>query len=195
MTDPDLNPMDPDQPETGPELGNDEQKHADFLRCYSQSYHRIFGYILTMLPNTEDAEEVLQETSIVLWKKFDTFQPGTDFVRWACAVAKRMTLKYLRERKKNPPLLSEHMLQRIVTVRLEKSDMLEQRRMALKGCLKKLAEHDRQLVQQRYAEKINSRQLARQIGRPENTVYKALSRIRQQLMKCVDRVLCVEDRA
>jgi len=192
------NPADPKQPKEGtdqPKTGNDEQKHAEFLRCYSQNHHRIFGYILTLLPNTADAEEVLQETSIVLWNKFDTFRPGTDFVRWACAVAHRMALKYLRDRKKNPPLLSENMLQVIAAVRLENSDVLEQRRKALEGCLKKLSERDRQLVQQRYAEKVNTRQLASQIGRPENTVYKALSRIRRQLMECVDHALRVEDRA
>jgi len=60
--------------------------------------------------------------------------------------------------------------------------------------MKKLSDRDRQLVLQRYTEKINSRQLASRIGRPENTVYKALSRIRRLLMECVDHVLRVEDR-
>jgi len=172
-----------------------EQRHAEFLRCYTQNYHRIFGFILTLLPNTADAEEVLQETSIVLWNKFDTFEQGTDFVRWACAVAQRMTLKYRRERKKGPLLLGEEMLQEIASVRLESSDLLEQRRGILAGCMKKLSDPDRKLIQQQYAEKMTSRKLAVRLGRPENTVYKALSRIRRQLMECVDRVIRVEGQA
>lgn len=62
-------------------------RHAEFLRLYSRHHYRIPAYIYTLVPHRADAEDLLQETSIILWEKFEQFDPGSDFLAWACQVA------------------------------------------------------------------------------------------------------------
>ncbi len=58
-----------------------------FVSQFTVAHRRIYAFILTLLPNRSEADEVMQETSLVLWRQFDQFDPQRDFVRWACGVA------------------------------------------------------------------------------------------------------------
>ena len=62
-------------------------RHAQFLRLYTRHQHRILAYIYTLVPNRADAEDLLQDTAVLLWEKFAQFELGTDFIAWACRVA------------------------------------------------------------------------------------------------------------
>ena len=54
-------------------------RHAEFLRLYTKYQHRILSYIFVLVPNRTDAEDLLQDTAVLLWAKFDEFESGTDF--------------------------------------------------------------------------------------------------------------------
>jgi RNA polymerase sigma-70 factor (ECF subfamily) len=76
---------------------------------------------------------------------------------------------------------------------VERVDLLESRRDALRSCLEKLSEKDRQLVRHCYGDtRVTFKAVAEQLGRPVNTVYKALNRIRRALYECIERSLSVE---
>ena len=62
-------------------------RNKQLMRLMTQHQRRIFGYIYTLVPDRHDAEDILQETSVVVCEKFEQFQPGTDFVAWACQIA------------------------------------------------------------------------------------------------------------
>jgi len=83
-------------PELPVVVGRDRM--AEFVELYSSHYPRLQFYIMAMLPTANDASDVLQETSLVLWRKFDTFQSGTNFFAWACKIARLQALKH-RERQ------------------------------------------------------------------------------------------------
>ena len=74
-------------------IANDDPGKA-FTRLWVAHSPRIFAYIHALVPNWADAEEVLQETGIVLWEKFHQFDRGSDFGRWACSVAHFEVLKH-----------------------------------------------------------------------------------------------------
>lgn len=63
-----------------------------------KSQHHVLGFVQMLLPSVHDAEEVLQETSIVLWNKWDQYDPERDFVKWACGIARYEVFRYLRKR-------------------------------------------------------------------------------------------------
>src|SRR5580658_9293568 len=58
---------------------------------------QIFSYIYALVPDRHDAEDLLQETSLVICEKFDAFQEGTDFVAWACQIA-YWRIRYSRQK-------------------------------------------------------------------------------------------------
>lgn len=78
---------------TGLPNKNLKVKENQYIRLLSAHYVRIKSFIFTMLPNESDADDVMQETSITLWKKFNDFQSGTDFVAWPVTIAKYKALE------------------------------------------------------------------------------------------------------
>jgi RNA polymerase sigma-70 factor (ECF subfamily) len=160
------------------------------MRLFVQMQPRLHAYIRALVPNRSDAEEVLQETGVVLWKKFDEFEPGTEFARWATRVARLQALCYYKRSKRNVLRFSqsfvEAMAEEAAVLTQEPSPYYE----ALEGCLAKLNQMDRDLIRRRYESGARTaRQVAREQGLPETTLYNALARIRRNLLRCVRHAL------
>lgn len=171
------------------EPGSDDS--SSFHHLFVQNQRRVFGYILTLLPQMVDAEEVFQQTCVVILGKADQFEPGTDFARWACQIAQYEVYNYRRRQQGQGQRLcfNEGLLDKIAIQRLENGDLLEFELDALRRCVETLPPVDQHLIRERYARKITSRALAVELGRPENTVYKAIQRIRRALRECVERAV------
>ncbi len=84
--------------------------HELFVRYQTRNQRRIFSYIMTLVPNWNDAEEVLQETSLVLWRKFSEFQPGTSYISWANRVAFFEVQKYRDRQKRSERVFSNDLI-------------------------------------------------------------------------------------
>ena len=101
-------------------------------------------------------------------------------------------MKYRARRKRNKLYFSDEFLETVSKEALERSDEFEQRRVALVECLAKLRPKDRDLIQQRYAPGERGKRLAAELGRPANSVYQTLGRIRRVLMECIQRRVAEE---
>ena len=124
--------------------------NADFVALLATCQRPIFLYAMSLLGNVDDAEEVVQESGLVLWKKFQEFQPGTDFIRWACQIARYQSLKVRARRFRGPQVFSNEFLAMIATASEEKTQAeLESRRQALSQCLQELKAADRELIARR----------------------------------------------
>jgi RNA polymerase sigma-70 factor, ECF subfamily len=165
---------------------------TEFQRLFVQSQRRIFGHIVTLLPRLTDAEEVFQQTCVIILGKAAQFTPGTDFVRWACQIAQYEVYNYRRRLQGERLHFDRVLLDRIAAYRLEKGDLLEEELDALRRCVEKLSPGDRHLIREQYRRRITSLALAAELGRPANTVYKAVQRIRRVLRECVERALSRE---
>lgn len=179
--------------EPNPLLRNDDQERADFARVFAQHDRWLFGYLLTLLGNPTDAEDVFQETCVVLWREYRSFDPSTNFMKWAGTVAFNQVRRFRRSLSRREKTLSDDVINLLSAEALDRSDVLEARRLALHGCLQKLPPSDRLIVEQCYAGGRGTiREAAIRLGRPANTVYKALNRIRRALHTCIDRQLLLE---
>ncbi len=158
---------------------------AEFVRLLVRYQRRVFAYIFALVPHRDDAEDILQEACTVLWARRADFQPGTDFLAWACRVAywevRQFRTKQARQRVRfsQPALdmLAERLLQRMPEV--------DERQEALRMCLSKLSDRDRQFVLARYEPGGSVAGAAQQAGRSMAAAYKSLARIRRALTDCV----------
>jgi RNA polymerase sigma-70 factor (ECF subfamily) len=138
---------------------------------------------------------VFQEVCVVLWREYETFELGTDFVKWVSVIAVHQVQRFRRQQKRVGPQLSEAAVELISADAIERVDLLESRREALRRCMEKLPAHDRQLVRQCYGDsRATFKTVAEDLGRPVNTIYKALNRIRKALFNCIERTITVESR-
>lgn len=70
-----------------------------FHRLLTLNDKKIYAYILSVLRNANDADDVMQETSSVMWSKFSDFSPGMHFVLWEITIARYQILAFFRDKK------------------------------------------------------------------------------------------------
>jgi RNA polymerase sigma-70 factor, ECF subfamily len=175
-----------------PSLSDRERRDA-FARLFAQHDRWLFAYLVSLLGNAAHAEEVFQEVCVVLWREYETFQLGTNFVKWVSVIAHHQVHRFRRQQRRVGPQLSDAAVDLLAQDALERVDLLDSRRDALRRCLEKLPDNDRQLVRHCYGHsRVTFKTVAQDLGRPVNTVYKSLNRIRKALYHCIERSLTVE---
>lgn len=166
--------------------------NSEFVQLFTRHQRRLFLHILAQVSHPVDAEEILQETNVIAWSKFHQFQLGTNFLAWVAQIATFEIMKYRSRRRRERLQFSEEFLDAIAEESIARADELEARRAALVHCIQKLRDKDRELIQQRYAPGESGKGLAETLGRPANSVYQSLGRIRRTLLECVERKLAAE---
>ena len=171
---------------------NHEQRAENFVNLMAVHQRRIYAYILTLVSNRADADDLLQQTCLVLWSKFDKFEPGSHFAAWACRVA---YLEVLAFRRQKTPLvdLGDDLLELIADRTLDRSGELDLRYEALGSCVEGLSATDRDLLRRRYTGEASVPTVATEVGRPAQGLYKAYNRIHKRLFECIQRRLARED--
>jgi RNA polymerase sigma-70 factor (ECF subfamily) len=170
------------------------EQQREFVRLFSRHQRQIHAYIGSVLANQADVEEVLQETSIVLWSKFDTYDRERPFVNWACGIAHLQILRFFRLHRRRMLPLDESALEQLLTDRARLDDTLAARRDKLTDCLARLRAKDRQLVEACYSPGAKIKDVADQFGRPVGAMYHTLGRIRRTLLECIERHAAQEAR-
>ena len=158
----------------------------DFLISFVKHNKQLFGYILTLVPSHADAEDILQETTCLMWDKFEEFEKGTNFLAWAKKIAKNKTLEYYRTKKKSMYINIE-LLENIYEK--HQTENLEEHMAALRGCLGKLEENDLKLIQLRFQNGITIKEIAENTDRSVHTLYKRMSCLYTLLQSCVRKTM------
>jgi RNA polymerase sigma-70 factor, ECF subfamily len=156
-----------------------------FVRLLLQHQSALLRYILPLVGNLDDAQDVLQQTALALWQKFDQYDPGRPFLPLARQFAHNEVLMHHRRRRKYTFLTTE-LIETLAGRPEEQESGRQQRCLALQTCVEMLPEADRRLLDERYSESGKTiQQLAGETGQKANVLYKALARIRRQLLDCV----------
>ena len=159
------------------------------MELFALHQRRLHLYLSALLPSPADAEEVLHETNIVIWKKFDQFQPGGDFLTWAYRIAYLQTCDYRRRKARSGLGFQPDVLEQLAETARAEDELLERRRAALAECTKKLDAEDRTLLEECYAPEARISDVAERLGRTATSLYRSLRRIRQLLGACIERSL------
>ena len=162
------------------------------MRLMTQHQRRIFGYIYTLVPDRHDAEDILQETSVVICEKFAQFQPGTDFAAWACQIAYWEVRRARQKFARSKVVFNQEVVDAVAQTAAELLPEMSARHEALAKCLQKLHPRDRELLLTRYEPGSGVEQAAERTGRSLVAAYKALGRLRKLLLDCVTHQLSLE---
>ena len=167
----------------------------EFIELLTQNYCRINSFIFCMVPNEADSEDIMQETTALMWEKFNQYEPGTNFLAWALTIAKYKIMSYQRDKKRNRIQFDDQVTEMIETASKAKltNDNSIEKIDALKKCLQKLPQKERQVVQLKYSNGQSNKTLADSQGVSVPTIYRHLSRIYLNLHNCINRNLSPEE--
>src|SRR5690349_18757996 len=160
-----------------PRFGDQNAAQQRFLSLFLRSEREVFRYVAALIPSVADAEDIVQQTAIALWEKFETYDPAQPFTPWACRFALNKANQWIERRQRWQALLERGLAEELAQRREELRPELESRLKHLDGCLSKLPKTQRILVEGYYYQRTNVERLSDETGRTVAATYKALQRI------------------
>lgn len=158
---------------------------AGFVRLLTSHQRDIHLYIRSLVLDANEAEEVVQDTNLVLWEKRAQFDASKEFRPWAFQIARYKVLEHRAQRKRKCVSLSDAVVEELAQKIPQYAEVGGELMEDLRRCIARLAARDRELLNQRYSASASCDSVAKTFGRPVAWVYKALNRIRQELMDCI----------
>lgn len=171
-----------------------EPPSVEFLSRVSRAQRSLYAFIVTLVRQAADAEDVLQETNVVLWRKAREYDLTRDFMPWAFRIAQLQAMAHLKRQKRVPMTFDESLLAILADEAISETPEHDPRRHALTGCLQKLPDHQRKLIATRYEPGGSVNDLARRSGKSPKAISEALRRIRRTLLECIERTVAREAR-
>ena len=157
------------------------------VRLLSSHQGELFRYIFALLPHEEDARDVLQETCVALYRKFEDYDPDKPFLAWAYRFAFLEILKQRERNQRANRFLATDLIERLAAEREQHEPVLQARLLALEACLRELPAADRELIRTRYQTKARAEELVVKFGPSRRTLFRKLDRIRRVLFECISR--------
>jgi RNA polymerase sigma-70 factor (ECF subfamily) len=177
-----LSRMSPASPSDSPA----PDRYEDFVRQLLQHEAQARGFLRPLLHSWDDVDDVLQEASLVAWRKFAQFEAGSSFRNWFLTIARFEALKHRRKQARSPVVLSEEVLDLIADEALEEIPALDRERHALELCLGQLPAPQRELLEASYRPGVKFHEIAAQTGKSAQALYKTIQRLRAALLGCIE---------
>jgi RNA polymerase sigma-70 factor (ECF subfamily) len=159
----------------------------DFVEMLMAENRTLYAFAYSICRSHADAEDIVQQASSVMWKKFDTYDPNRSFGAWARAILYRTAMNHVRKRGKRPVLCDPEILEQLVDAYDEVDDCFAHDRLldALRACVRKLPALHRRMVEMRYIERKPSVRIGEALDRSVQAINTALLRIRRRLEICI----------
>lgn len=174
---------------------NENVKSKKFMSLLVPNQRRIHAFILYLVPNSSDADDILQETLAEMWNKFESFKQGSNFVAWSFTIARYKVLSFRQKNKNSKVIFSDHINGLLEEESKDALGYVQHEIEALKGCMEKLSSKHKSYILMRYEQGLTFREIALQIGISMQAVYKSVCRIHTSLAHCVQLSLRSEGKS
>lgn len=168
-----------------------EAKNKELAVFWAQSQPTIAAFIHSLVPNFQDADDILQNVAVITVEKFEKFDRNRSFSAWSNGIAKNLILKYYSGKGKERAILDINAIEKIAHVYEEESrsihDQKESLEKALKKCLSRLEGKWKKIVDMHYMDEFSPARIAQQLSMTRNNVFVSLHRLRLSLKQCVKR--------
>lgn len=145
----------------------------------------VFGYILSLVKDFTDAEDVLQKVALAVVDQFDTYNPEFSFQGWAFGIAKNQTRTFQRGLYKDKHVFSDEMVQLLAETYEEIEDELGDLSEKLIHCINKVEGRAHKILELRYQDEHKTGVIAKLLGLSPGNVSVILNRTHQFLKNCM----------
>jgi RNA polymerase sigma-70 factor (ECF subfamily) len=163
--------------------------HELFLQLFMRHERAMRIFARTLLWTWDDVDEVMQQTSMIAWRKFADYTEGTNFVAWLSTILRYEALKLRRSKHRDRLVFSDELLQVIEDEGSNELEEINKYRSALNRCLEKLSEPQVKLLQMTYSSGMKLKEVSETTGYSVQAFYKTIQRLRAALLKCAENEL------
>ena len=124
-----------------------------FVRQMANVQRGLYAYILQMLPNRADADDVLQRANLVMWTKREELVEGSNFVAWAARIAYFEVLTWRKQAARNRLCFDDLLVERLSREAADDAGWMGTFVPMLRRCMDQLSQPDRELLEMQYVER------------------------------------------
>ncbi len=151
---------------------------------------QIYAYVLTLVPNIHDADDLFQDGLAIMWQKFDQFRPGTNFAAWATQIMRYQILDYrMNQARSKQVVLADSVFESLLDHMPSVQDELAARIEALRKCMTLLDDRAKRLIKMRYELNTPVAAIAEHLKVSCRHVYHILGQINKVLLRCMRKTL------
>ncbi len=156
-----------------------------FVKLLTSHQGRLFAFVLSLVGDTEQARDIMQETNAVLWQKSADFEIDSNFSAWMMTTAFYQVMAHRKRISRDRLVFDDLLTADLAQAAQQRNEAVEARRDMLRHCLTQLSDHQRELICARYQDGFNLEDIAKSLNRTTNAVKQALFRARKALVNCV----------
>lgn len=161
-----------------------------FERLYRATSAKLFGVCLRVLPDRDEAQDVLQEVYATVWRKADQFDAGrASAVSWLAMIARNKAIDRVRanpSRSRNAPIEWADNVADPAPSPLAVTELATDNT-RLNSCMEQLDNRRRSLIRTAFFDGATYEELAARIGSPLGSVKSWIRRGLQQLRACLEQ--------
>lgn len=166
----------------------DDHHHELFMRLLARHEPAVRAFVRAGVSGAHDVAEVMQETILVAWNKFDQLDaPEEGFGKWMCVIARYEILKFRQKKSRDRLVLDNQLIEQIAIEGVEETSQREQWLEVLELCLEKLPRHRCELIRKAYHPDVSIKELAESMQKEPNALYQMLRRLRLELAACIEK--------
>lgn len=162
-------------------------KSEVFVELITNCQGRLFSFIAAALGNADIANEVLQETNLVIWRKSADFEIGSNFDAWVFRIASFQVMAYRQRQIRDKLMFDQDLVEKITHQSELRSEHYETRMTQLSRCIEKLPDRSREVIRRRYSGGQSLQEIADDIEQTQNAVGQLLFRVKRKLIECVSK--------
>lgn len=175
--------------DNNPKNYSDRSKEEDFFSLFLLNQKKIYAFILSLVPNCADSEDILQETTLIMWRKFTDFKPGTSFSSWGFKIAYFNILNFRTKNRNSRVMYNDDVFRQFLEVSSRSMKAYDENTDALNACIQKLGERDKQMIKLRYEDAVSVMGIAGMANVSVSRIYRSLARITRMLARCISKSL------
>jgi RNA polymerase sigma-70 factor, ECF subfamily len=164
-----------------------ENGSSQFIAALTRHQPALEAFCHAQLARRQDAQEALQSTCVKLWEKSAEWDPETEFLPWAFAVARFAVLSHIRDQMRDRLVFDEQVVLAMAEETETAAAEFDGRREALARCMKKLTPEQSDLLHEHYIAHRTLPEIAAAMQKSLSAVKMTLLRLRQQLGECIER--------
>lgn len=153
--------------------GDDEA----FTELYYATYKQIYGFLLSLTKNKEDAEDLLQNTYVKIRNGARLYKKAGTPMAWMCTIAKNQYLDFVRKYGKYQGIDYELVENQTLYSSISDTD----NRLILQAAFEHLSDEERTIVIMHLVNGLKHREIAQIINIPLSTVLSKYNRTLKKL--------------
>lgn len=143
----------------------------------------LYKVMYRMVYNRDDAEDLVEEAFIKVYRSLAKFEIGRPFYAWICRIAVNNAINYIKKEKKNKMQPIDDVIYNLAAqtgnpVAMTREKILKER---IADAMARLAEPDRVILCLRVEQELSYEQIGDVLRVPRGTVMSRLARARRKL--------------